>query len=70
MEQTLHKTAFKHRFIIGSSKCTAKELLCLPTKILTTVRHGLGRYCNIKMSHNKSEQHVDYKELHQLSIIA
>ena len=48
----LHKTPFKHRFIAGSSKCTRKELSCLLTKILTTIKDGLSRYCNTKMSHN------------------
>ena len=35
----LHKVPFKHRFIAGSSKCTTKDLSCLPTKVLTTVNH-------------------------------
>ena len=48
----LHKTPFKHRFIAGSSKCKTKELSCLPTKILTTIKDRLNRYCNTKMSHN------------------
>ena len=39
----LHKTPFKHRFIAGSSKCTTKELSCLLTKILTTIKDGLSR---------------------------
>ena len=30
----LHKSAVKHRFIAGSSKCTTKELSSLLTKIL------------------------------------
>ena len=48
----LHKTPFKHRFIAGSSKCRTKELSCLLTKILTTIKDGLSRYCT-KMSHNR-----------------
>ena len=48
----LHKTPFKHRFIAGLSKCTTKELSCLLTKILTTIKDGLSRYCNTKMSRN------------------
>ena len=48
----LHKTPFKHRFMDGSSNCTTKELSCLLTKILTTIKDGLRRYCNTKMSHN------------------
>ena len=49
---TLHKTPFKYRFIAGSSKCTTKELSRFLTKILTTIKDGLSRYCNTKMSHN------------------
>ena len=48
----LHKTPFKHRFIAGSSKCTTKELSCLLTKILTTIKDRLSRYCNTKISYN------------------
>ena len=48
----LHKVPFKHRFIAGSSKCTTKDLSCLLTKVLTTVKDGLIRYNNTKTSHN------------------
>ena len=48
----LHKVLFKHRFIAGSSKCTTKDLSCLLTKVLTTVKDGLIRYNNTKTSHN------------------
>ena len=44
----IHKTPFKHCFIAGSNKCTTKELSCLLTKILTTIKDGLSRYCNTK----------------------
>ena len=37
----LHKVNFKHHFIAGSSKCTTKDLSCLLTKVLTTVKDGL-----------------------------
>ena len=43
---------FKHRFIAGSSKCTTKDLSCLLTKVLTTVKDGLIRYNNTKTSRN------------------
>ena len=46
----LHKIPFKHRFIAGSSKCTTKDLSCLLTKVLTTVKDGLIRYNNTKTS--------------------
>ena len=48
----LHKVSFKHRFIAGSSKCTTKDLSCLLTKVLTTVKDGLIRYGNTKTSRN------------------
>ena len=41
----------KHRFIPGSSKCTAKQLSSLLTKILTFVKAGLEKYCSVKTSH-------------------
>ena len=42
----------KHRFIAGSSiKCTTKQLSSLLTKILTVIKTGLEKYCNIKTSH-------------------
>ena len=48
----LHKVFFKHRFIVGSSKRTTKDLSCLITKVLTTIKDGLIRYCNTKTSSN------------------
>ena len=48
----LHKSAYKHWFISGSSKCTTKDLSCLLTKVLSTIQDGLARYCNTKTSHN------------------
>ena len=48
----LHKSPYKHRFIAGSSKCTTKDVSCLPTKVLSTIKDGLVRYCNTKTSHN------------------
>ena len=48
----LHKIPFKDRFISGSSKCTTKDLSCLLTKILTTVKDGLIKYNNTKTSRN------------------
>ena len=40
------------RFIAGSSKCTTKDLSCLLTKVLSTIKDGLVRYCNTKTSRN------------------
>ena len=48
----LHKVPFKHRLIAGSSKCTTKDLSCLLTKVLTTVKDGLIRYNNTETSCN------------------
>ena len=39
-------------FIAGSSKCTTKDLSCLLTKVLSTIKDVLVRYCNTKTSHN------------------
>ena len=47
----LHKSPEKHRFIAVSSKCTAKQLSSLLTKILTVIKTGLEKYCSIKTSH-------------------
>ena len=47
-----HKSPYKHRFIAGSSKCMTKDLSCLLTKVLSTIKDGLVRYCNTKTSHN------------------
>ena len=48
----LHKSPYKHRFIAGSSKCTTKDLSCLLTKVLSTIKDGLVRYYNTKTSRN------------------
>ena len=48
----LHKAPYKHRLIAGSSKCTAKDLSCLLTKVRNTINDGLVRYCNTKTSQN------------------
>ena len=48
----LHKSPYKHRFIASSSKCTTKDLSCLLTKVLSTIKDGLVRYCNTKTSRN------------------
>ena len=48
----LHKSPYKHRCIAGSSKCTTKDLSCLLTKVLSTIKDGLVRYCNTKTSRN------------------
>ena len=44
----LHKLPYKHSFIVGSSKCTTKDLSCLLTKLLNNVKDELVRYCSTK----------------------
>ena len=48
----LHKVPFKHCFIAGSSKCTTKDLSCLLTKVLTTIKDGLIKYNSTETSCN------------------
>ena len=48
----LHKSPYQHRFIAGSSKCMTKDLSCLLTKVLSTIKDGLVKYCNTKTSCN------------------
>ena len=48
----LHKSPYKHRFIAGCSQCTTKDLSCLRTKLLSTMKDGLVTYCNTKTSRN------------------
>ena len=48
----LNKSPYEHGFIAGSSKCTTKDLSCLLTRLLSTIKDGLVRYCNTKTSRN------------------
>ena len=34
----LHKSPYKHDFVAGSGKCTTKDLLCLLTEPLRTIK--------------------------------
>ena len=34
----LHRSPYKHRFIAGSGECTTKDLSCLLTKLLSTIK--------------------------------
>ena len=43
----LRKSSYKHRFILGSSKCMTKDLSCLLAKVLSTIKD-----CNTKTSRN------------------
>ena len=46
----LHKSPYKHWLIAGLSKCTTDNLSCLLSKLLSTMKDGLMRYCNTKAS--------------------
>ena len=48
----LHKSPYIHWFIDGSCKFTTKYLSCLLTKLLSTIKDVLVRYCNTKTIHN------------------
>ena len=48
----LHKSPYKDQFFSGSSKCMTKDLSWLLTKVLSTIKDGLVRYCNTKISRN------------------
>ena len=48
----LHKSPYKRRFVNGFSKCMTKDLSCLFTKLLSTIKNGLVKYCNTKTSRN------------------
>ena len=52
----LHKDPYKHRFIAGSAKCSTKPLSKLLTTILTTVKDGLKKYCDVIYSHSGINQ--------------
>jgi hypothetical protein len=43
----LHKCPFKQRYIAGSAKCSTKFLSNLLTCILSVVKTGLQRYCEV-----------------------
>ena len=46
----MHKSPYKHRFIVGSSKCSTKPLSILLTKLLTHIKQGLQKYCETAYS--------------------
>jgi hypothetical protein len=43
----LHKTPYKERYIAGSSTCSTKELSIHLTKILSAVKEGQQKYCEL-----------------------
>ena len=48
----LHKSPYRHRFKADSSQCMTKDLSCLLTMLLSTIKDGLVRYCNTKTGRN------------------
>ena len=46
----LHKTPYKERYIAESSTCSTKELSIHLTKILSAVKEGQQKYCEIVYS--------------------
>ena len=48
----LHKDPYKQRYIAGSAECSTKPLSKLLTAILTTVKDGLNKYCDVIYSHS------------------
>ena len=48
----LHKSSCEHWSMAGSSKCMTKDLSCLFTKLLSTIKDGLVKYCYTKTSRN------------------
>ena len=52
----MYKSAYKHRFIAGSSKCSTKPLSILLTKLLTHIKQGLQKYCETAYSRSGVNQ--------------
>ena len=62
----LHKTPYKERYIAGSSKCSTKPLSKLLTSLLSAVKTGLQKYCNIMYAHSGINQMWILKNSKQL----
>ena len=62
----LHKNPYKQRFIAGSSNCSTKALSKLLTSVLTTVKEGLQKYCDVVYSHSGINQMWILKNSKQL----
>ena len=42
----LHQNPYKQRYIVGLAKCSTKSLSQILSRILTTVKGGLQKYCD------------------------
>ena len=62
----LHKDPYKQCFIAGSSSCSTKPLSKLLTSILTTIKDGLQKYCDIVYSRSGINQMWILKNSKQL----
>ena len=52
----MHKNPYKHRFIVGSSKCSTKPLSILLTIHITHIKQGLQKYCETSYSRSRVNQ--------------
>ena len=52
----LHKNPYKQRYIAGSATCSTKPLSQILTKLLTTVKEGIHKYCDIAYDHSGINQ--------------
>ena len=52
----MHKNPYKHRFIVGSARCSTKPLSILLTKLLTHIKRGLQKYCKTAYSRSGVNQ--------------
>ena len=52
----LHKAPYKQWYIAGSARCSTKSLSQILTKILTTVKDGLQKYCNVSYARSGVNQ--------------
>ena len=63
---TIHKNRYKHQFIDGSAKCSTKPLSILLTKLLTHIKKGLQKYCEVAYSRCSVNQMWNLKNSSEL----
>ena len=52
----LHQDPYKQSVIAGSSNCSTKALSKLFTSVLTTVKEGFQKYCDVVYLHSGIHQ--------------